>query len=277
MAGRLAKIDRHLALYLLKNCFAMPKLIYFLRSSPCFLKPEILKRYDTIIKDALVKIMNVQLPDEAWSQATHPVAKSGLGLRTATEVALSGYLSSVNATTGIVQSLLPSNVRGQQNPYYDSAFLEWKQRSGSVPLPQNPIFQSEWDKPLYEVRFIQLLQSVRSEAERARLLAVSAESASDWLHAIPIPSLGLHLDPMSLHIACGLRLCSTLCHPHECKCDDIVEPNGRHGLACKKSRGRKMRHEDVNKLIKRGLDKAKLPSTLEPVGLSRKGDGKRRW
>jgi hypothetical protein len=139
-----------------------------------------------------------------------------------------------------------------------------------VYLPQNPIFQSEWDKPLYEVRFVQLLQSATSEAERARLLAVSLESASDWLHAIPIPSLGLHLDPMNLHIACGLRLGSTLCHPHECNCGNMVEPNGRHGLKCKSARGRKM-----NKLIKRGLNQAKLPSTLEPIGLSRKGDNRR--
>ena len=36
-----------------------------------------------------------------------------------------------------------------------------------------------------------------------------------------------------------------------------------------------MMHEDVNKLIKKGLDQAKLLSTLEPIGLSRKGDGKR--
>jgi hypothetical protein len=117
-----------------------------------------------------------------------------------------GYLSSVTATKGIVQSLLPINVRGQQCPYFESALQEWKTNSGSVDLPQNPIFQSEWDKPLYEVRFDRLLQSTTSEAERARLLAVSSESASDWLHAIPIPSLGLHLDPMNLHIACGLRL-----------------------------------------------------------------------
>ena len=48
MASRLAKIDRHSALFLL-NCFAMPKLTYFVRSSPCFLKPTILVRYDTII------------------------------------------------------------------------------------------------------------------------------------------------------------------------------------------------------------------------------------
>ena len=33
--------------------------------------------------------------------------------------------------------------------------------------------------------------------------------------------------------------------------------------------------EEVNKLIKRGLNQAKLPSMLEPIGLSRKGDKKR--
>ena len=34
---------------------------------------------------------------------------------------------------------------------------EWKLRSGSVNLPQNPIFQSEWDKFLYKARFDLLL------------------------------------------------------------------------------------------------------------------------
>ena len=36
-----------------------------------------------------------------------------------------------------------------------------------------------------------------------------------------------------------------------------------------------MRHEEVNKLIKRGLDQAKITATLEPKGLSREGDGRR--
>ena len=80
---------------------------------------------------------------------------------------------------------------------------------------------------------------------------------------------------MNLHIACGLRLGSPICHPHECNCGEMVEHNGRHGLKCKSARGRKTRHDEVNQLIKRGLDQAKLPSTLEPVGLSRAGDGRR--
>jgi hypothetical protein len=159
------------------------------------------------------------------------VAKGGLGLRPATEVAIAGYLSSIQASSGIVQSLLPTNVRGQNAIITNkSALNEWKLRSGSVNLPQNPIFQSEWDKPLYEARFDLLLHSAISEAERARLLSVSLESESDWLHAIPIPSLGLHLDPMQVHIACGLRLGATLCHPHECNCGEMVASNGRHGF-----------------------------------------------
>ena len=52
----------------------------------------ILERYDTIIKNALVKILNIQLPEDAWNQATLPVAKGGLGLRPATEVAIDSRL-----------------------------------------------------------------------------------------------------------------------------------------------------------------------------------------
>ena len=82
------------------------------------------------------------------------------------------------------------------------------------------------------------------------------------------------MDPLSLKIACGLHVGSTLCHPHQCICGVSVDSKGRHGLSCKKQKGRHMRHEEANKLIKRGLDQAKIMSTLEPVGLSRV-DGKR--
>ena len=34
------KLDAHYGFYLLKNCFSMPKLLYFLRTSPCFLQKD---------------------------------------------------------------------------------------------------------------------------------------------------------------------------------------------------------------------------------------------
>merc|ERR1711884_520190 len=119
--------------------------------------------------------------------------------------------------------------------------------------PQNPIFQSDWDRPVAESTFNFLLQTAPSEAERARLLSISAESASDWLHAIPIPSLGLQLDPMSLKIACGLHLGSPLCHQHKCICSVVVEANGRHGLSCNRQTGRYSRHAQIIEIIKRSL------------------------
>ena len=46
-------------------------------------------------------------------------------------------------------------------------------------------------------------------------------------------------------------------------------------MKCIHAIGRKTKHEVVNKLLKLGLYQAKCPSTLEPIGLSRKGDRKR--
>ena len=105
--------------------------------------------------------------------------------------------------------------------------------------------------------------------EKARLLATSSQSASDWLHAVLVPSLGFKLDPMSLKISCGLRLGCTLCHSYQCICGTRVEPNGRHGLSCNLQMGRKSRHDQINNLIKRALVQAKIPATTEPIGLSR--------
>ena len=53
----------------------------------------------------------------------------------------------------------------------------------------------------------------------------------------------------------------------------MVDSNGRHGLASKKEKGGHMSYEEVNKLIKRGLDQAKITSILEPIGLSRATQG----
>ena len=147
MVSRLEQIDSHQALFLLRNCFSMPKFTYFLRSSPCFMNMSILEKYDSVIKNALVKILNIPMPDEAWNQATLPISKGGLGFRPALEVALAGYLSSVQASKSVVHSLLPTGFA--DNSYFDSAFQMWKNLSGSECGPQNPLFQSEWDKPLY--------------------------------------------------------------------------------------------------------------------------------
>ena len=163
------------------------------------------------------------MSDQSYDQATLPVSKGGLGIRPASEIAIPGFLSSVHASTAIAKSLLPQTLQEHANVHWESALNVWKEKTGKNFLPDEPKYQASWDEPLYEARFEKLLQQSNNDQELARLLAISTESASDWLCALPMPTLGLHLDPTALKIACGLSLNAKLCRPHPCICGIIVE------------------------------------------------------
>lgn len=101
-----------------------------------------------------------------------------------------------------------------------------------------------------------------------------AQDSSSWLNALPCSSLGTLLDNHSFRIAASLRLGIPVCHPHTCVCGTKVDKFGRHGLACKKSYGRKSRHDTINDLIKRALLTCGFPAIREPTGCNR-SDGKK--
>ena len=167
------------------------------------------------------------------------------------------------------------HIRSSMSAILEEAETLWKKCTKNNALqPSNPTLQAAWDTPLFEAKYMELLNAVPEGVEKARLLAVASENASDWLDAIPVPSLGLKLDNTCVRIACGLRLGTTLCQPHACQCGKEVDSTGRHGLSCKKAEGRHSRHSQVNDLIKRALASAQIPSIREPPGLSR-DDGKR--
>ena len=65
--------------------------------------------------------------------------------------------------------------------------------------------------------FDSLLDNAPDGLARARLLAVSTKEPGAWLHALPFSSLGLRMDDGAVRVAVGLRLGSTLCHPHCCQ------------------------------------------------------------
>ena len=108
-----------------------------------------------------------------------------------------------------------------------------------------------------------------AHVEKARLMEVASEEASSWLQAIPMAPIGLKLDNSATRIACGLRLGTSLCHPHTCQCGSEVDKSGRHGLSCKSAGGRHSRHSQANELIRRALNSAQVPAIREPPGLSR--------
>ena len=84
------------------------------------MKPEILKSYDEAIKEALTDILNLNsITESVWNQCTLPVKDGGLGIRSAEELALPAFLSSVRASIGTTGSLLPSELREESNSFFD--------------------------------------------------------------------------------------------------------------------------------------------------------------
>jgi len=72
----------------------------------------------------------------------------------------------------------------------------------------------------------------------------------------------------------ALRLGSSVCDPHTCRCGALVDAQGIHGLVCKQVPGKIARHQAVNDTVARAISAAGIPITKEPVGLTRL-DGKR--
>ncbi|GAV04658.1 hypothetical protein RvY_14912 [Ramazzottius varieornatus] len=90
--ARFEKISSDQALFLLKNCLNIPKLLYVLRCSPTYRWTQSLHDFDDVIRRCTAKIVNIDMDDSAWRQASLPVANGGLGLRCAAKLYQSIWL-----------------------------------------------------------------------------------------------------------------------------------------------------------------------------------------
>lgn len=276
MSSRLQYLQKQDALLLLRQSFAIPKIMYCLRTAPCFLSPTI-RAFDQELRSALSCILNANLDAHStWTQATLPVASGGLGIRSATHLAPSAFLASAAGCTDLLTRILPDRLKDIPYPFVEAAEQEWRKgHSEQLPSGLPRTQQKAWDAPRVQGTYHDLLSGATSHKERARLLASATRESGAWLNALPVAALGLRLDDEVVRIATGLRLGVPLCEPHLCHhCGTQVDELATHGLSCVKSQGRYPRHTTINTIVKASLARAQIPSTLEPVGLCRL-DGKR--
>ena len=66
LQSRLDRLCAHQALFLLKNCFGLPKLLYVLRCSQAWRVPEALKEFDDSIRVSLSAITNTEKDEKTW-------------------------------------------------------------------------------------------------------------------------------------------------------------------------------------------------------------------
>ena len=122
LGERLKLLSAHDALILLQKCFALPKLLYTLRTAPCFRSAN-LAAYDDCLREILGLVTNTFLERDssAWMQVTLPVKLGGLGIRSAVSVAPSAFLASTYFTADLVDAILPAHFRSHPVPHLNEA------------------------------------------------------------------------------------------------------------------------------------------------------------
>ena len=232
----------------------------------------VLKDYDNCLRESLTKILNVDLPESSWRQATLRTAEGGLGIRSAGDLALPAFLASATASTDLIKQLLPPSLH-DADPDLRSAEASWQEQFGSLPSLAK---QSFLDMTASKHRADSLLQEATTQRNRVRLLSLHGTFAGAWLNALPTNRTGFNtrLSNEEIRIAVGVRLGCKITEPHRCNCNMPVDQYGLHGLSCRHAAGRTNRHTEVNNIIKDALREAEVPAILEPNHLCR-SDNKR--
>ena len=113
----------------------------------------------------------------------------------------------------------------------------------------------------------------RKRSSRSSTIAGSlATHSGDWHLAPPFTAVEQReRDSVS---ATGTKLGISICEPHIFPCGKQVESSDIHGLSCHHSVARVRRHNMVNDVVCRTMQRAKIPAATEPPGILR-SDNKR--
>ena len=120
----------------------------------------------------------------------------------------------------------------------------------------------------------ELINNASGPLDQARLRAAAETHSGDWLLAPPITAVGLRMTNETIRIATGMSLGISICETHLCPCGKHAESRGIHGISCRHSTARISRHNMVNDIVWRAIQRAKNPAAKEPPGLQR-SDSKR--
>ena len=269
--SRLCLLESHDALILLRAAVGHPTIMNVLRAAPCVDHPSLVE-FDSLLRSGLTKIVNCELDDLAWIQTGLPIRDGDLGVRSVALLAPSAFLASAAATLELQDAILAEVVL-DDDEFVPLVLSRWCALFDSEPLlGAAACSQRCWDAAAIVRGKTALMNHTPGPIDKARLLAVSAPHAGDWLMAMPISSCGLRLDNEAVRVAVGLRLGCRLCTEHRCPCGSVVDERGIHGLSCRLAAGRLARHGALNDVIHRALGSAGVPSVLEPRGLTRSDD-----
>ena len=230
-----------------------------------------------MLRNILSEVFNIDLSEErAWFQASLPVCLGGLWVRRTVQLATSAYLASTAGYSNLVQQIIPTSTTSPPDLNIECATHLWSQGHFEQPLSlPSSTHQRLWDVPRVASTYDNLLMDAPDCQAKSHLLAVSCSQSGHGLMCFLLLRQACALLMMCTIIAVGLHLGIPLCSPHPCCCcAATVEALGTHELSCRFSKGQHPRHASLNDFVKKALESAEIPSSLEPNGLYR-SDGKR--
>ena len=114
----------------------------------------------------------------------------------------------------------------------------WSEGCQEAPLIDTAKYkQKAWDSP----KVLATVSTFLSNCTDPRL----AKGSGLWLNTLPVTSLGLHMDNLTIRMAIGLYLGLPLCRPHSCyhRGCEVTDP------CCQSREGCHHRHASVNDII----------------------------
>ena len=169
MSAKISLLPTHYAFKLLQSCLGVPKLISILRCFPCHNLPE-LNEIDTILKGILEKVLNIQLNETKWIQASLPTRLGGLGFRSSNQLAITAYLSSFCEALKQLPSL-PISIEFEQN---------YNIMNSSISKEIPDFSQRTIDHAICKSKYKTFVNSFDAK-EKSRIMSASHKFSGDWL------------------------------------------------------------------------------------------------
>jgi hypothetical protein len=218
LTGTLKGIDAHYGLFLLKNAFAIPRLLYILRTSVAFRHDDLLLVYGNLLRGSLSDITNVEVDDSQWALANLRVAVGGLGIPSAVKLAPSAFLASAASCDSLSERIFHSS--SPVSAADTQAIEKWSELSGETNLPSEPCHQKAWTCKTDDKTLNDLLANT-TDSERARFNAYNDKTAAAWLKALPCQKFGAQFEQSPSSHCCGSQLVLSCLSPtHLCTWDE---------------------------------------------------------
>ena len=128
-----------------KNCFNLPMLLCFLRTSIWFNYPVLLKKFEKTVRDGLLKVCNVNFDNILSTQPVLLAEMGGLGVSSVLLLALSAFLFSAFGASDFLTTIFLETF---EDFSFTKTFEKWLSWTNEQESPLNGR-QKNWTQPVY--------------------------------------------------------------------------------------------------------------------------------